>query len=384
MDKSFSTDPIAEWIEAEGRRRGGNPAMSAFVLDLGLPEGMFDRSGDEGNEYQRAISWLTEKRPREQNHWPALTIALIAQAEEGLAVLGVDSQPEVLTSLSREEAPLGRPVNTLNLIVGSDGEVTRLRPKYNLALQVIHVELQRFGHPSNPGHATQSWPQYSELIKEIWAASPSDRVRIAEWVWANGVLSLAESTPSAYISRRVSRYSRLLSDMPTEGRPGGAIWQGVCFGYLAADSPNLVLESHKANTGSSRSGLLGDVDGFVGHEIALAVECKDRHLTAINWRSELSPFAHAMVDYPGTLGLVMVRSAEPDVVNEVGALGLTVITRDQMQRTAAVWDEPKQRLALQGLLYFLRRVQKSEVLLEQVLAWCSEAGLIQSENESDE
>jgi hypothetical protein len=29
-------------------------------------------------------------------------------------------------------------------------------------------------------------------------------------------------------------------------------------------------------------------------------------------------------------------------------------------------------------------VQKSEVLLEQVLAWCSEAGLIQSENESDE
>jgi hypothetical protein len=91
-----------------------------------------------------------------------------------------------------------------------------------------------------------------------------------------------------------------------------------------------------------------------------------------------------MVDYPGTLGLVMVRSAEPDVVNEVGALGLTVITRDQMQRTAAVWDEPKQRLALQGLLYFLRRVQKSEVLLEQVLAWCSEAGLIQSENESDE
>ncbi|MGH9124702.1 MAG: hypothetical protein ACRDZ8_08240, partial [Acidimicrobiales bacterium] len=265
---------------------GGQQPADRFQAELGLPESFFDRTGHIGPTYEAALAWLTNERPRRQNHWPALTLALVAQAEEGLSKLGHQALADIFTEVPIEENdPSGQPVNTLNFVLDSaaGGEFARLRGKYNLALSLILTRMRRNGHPSNPGHATQSWPAYRHLIELIWFMSPYERRALVEWVWQNGVLPLDETQIVAAVDRPIRPFEQVLADMPTASNRPGSVWQGLSFGYLRADSPNLQLESSRAQTGSRRSGLLGDVDGFVGDRVALAAECKDMVLGQ-DWR----------------------------------------------------------------------------------------------------
>ena len=136
------------------------------------------------------------------------------------------------------------------------------------------------------------------------------------------------------------------------------------------------MESSKAQTGSRRSGLLGDVDGFVGDRVALAAECKDLTL-GDDWRDELTEFLAQVNRVPGTLVLVMCADVAESAQLEISSSGLVILPRAVMRQTAAVWDEPKQWSALQGLFYYLRRIQKSETILAQVRAWCLEHGIVE-------
>ncbi|MDQ3789514.1 MAG: hypothetical protein M3422_20000 [Actinomycetota bacterium] len=360
---------------------GGQQPVERFETELGLPEGFFDRTGAVTPLFDRAIEWLTKDRPRRQNHWPALTLALVAQAEEGLLRLGTGALPDVFVKLEREDLdPNGQPVNTLNFVIplaDRSNELVRLRGKYNLALSLILTRMRRNGHPSNPGHATQSWPAYRPLIELIWAMAPVDRRALVAWTWEKGVLPLDETKIVAAVERPVRPFELVLAEMSTASSRPGSVWQGVCFGYLRADSPNLQLESSKAQTGSRRSALLGDVDGFVGDRVALAAECKDMTLGA-DWRDELTEFLAQVNKVPGTLALVMCADITEHAQDEITASGLIVLTREAMRKTAAVWDEPKQWTALQGLFYYLRRIQKSEQILAKVRQWCLERGIVEA------
>jgi hypothetical protein len=366
-----STDPAIEY--------GGHQPARRFGAELGLPSDFFDRADALGETFNAAVNWLQNDRPRRQNHWPALTLALVAQAEEGLGKLGQDAVNGVFGKLRIEATDSkGQPVNTLNLVVARPGgeEVVRLRGKYNLALSLILTRMRRNGHPSNPGHATQSWPAYRRLIELVWSMSPSDRRALVEWVWDHGVLPLDETQIVAAVERPIRPFELVLASIPTASSRPGSVWQGLCFGYLRADSPNLQLESSRAQTGSRRSGLLGDVDGFVSDRVALAAECKDMTL-GNDWREELTEFLAQVSRVPGTLAIVMCAAVTEDARSEITDAGLIVLTREQMRQTAAVWDEPKQWSALQSLFYFLRRIQKSEAILAQIRQWCLENGIVE-------
>jgi len=360
---------------------GGDQPVSRFRAELGLPNGFFERQSEPSSVFVQAVDWLTNQRPRRQNHWPALTLGLVAQAEDGLLRLGEDSVAEVFEQLAIETTdPNGQPVNTLNFAVPpgapTDDGYVRLRGKYNLALSLILTRMRRNGHPSNPGHATQSWTAYRPLIELIWRMTAPDRRALVEWVWENGVLPLDETQIVAAVERPIRPFEQVLADMPTASSRPGSVWQGMCFGYLRADSPNLQLESSRAQTGSRHSGLLGDVDGFVGDRVALAAECKDMVLGE-NWRDELTEFLAQVNRVPGTLAIVMCADASDEARDEITEAGLIVLTREQMRQTAAVWDEPKQWSALQSLFYFLRRIQKSEAILAQTRNWCLEHGIVE-------
>jgi len=364
------------------QRYGGDQAASEFEGDLGLPAGFFDRNGESNGGFDEAVEWLTNERPRHQNSWPALTLALIAQAERGLNLLDEPSLDDVFGRLEIQTTRQGgRAVNTLNFMIpvtgGAEGEqgdagatLITLRPRYNEALMVVRTLMRRYGHPNNPGHATQSWPDYRPLIALIWSMSPTDRRDLCEWVWTEGVLTIEESVSVAAAARMIRPFERVLSEMPTASSRPGTIWQGICYGYLRADSPNVQLESHSAQTGSRRSGLLGDVDGFVGDRVALAAECKDRHIDTENWQDELGEFQSQTSQYPGITAIAMVATVDDDAAEEVVDAGLIILTREEMRRIVAVWDEAKQWSALEGLFYYLRRIQKSEAILTQVKAWC--------------
>ena len=351
--------------------RGGNQPLSAHEATLGLPPGFTARhvptdSRPEGAS--RAITWLSDARPTRQNHWPALALALIAQSEEVLAAAGTDTIIDGLNDellIIERGGSNGRVVNTLNIAIKDrEQDVARLRPLYNRALHVILVEMRR-AHPSNPGHATQSWPQYRTFIDMLYALTPGERAAVAEWVWENGVLNAPEFRIAQQQDRRARPFHEVVAHLDTASRLGGAIFQAMVYAYLVADAPTLHIESHAVNTGSSRAGTVGDVDGFDGEYLILAAEAKDKHLS-LDDEDDLQAFIEDVTNYPDVDAAIFARSFDDGLVHALREQGIRTVTRDEMAATVALWDPTKQIVAIKAMRYFFARIQKQPTLTAEL------------------
>lgn len=172
-------------------------------------------------------------------------------------------------------------------------------------------------------------------------------------------------------------FEHVLMHMPTQvpGVRGGAILQALAYGYLRADSPNLILESHSVNTGSSRAGMLGDVDGFRGQEPELAAEVKDVAVTASTVEALLSDFLEDIVDAPNATAVVICADIDPAARDYLEQRGVRVLSRDDLVRRVGVWDLPKQQEALRGVEYYLGRVQKDGRAVSYLREWLRQAGV---------
>lgn len=332
---------------------------------LGYPQDFADRPVSAGQPLTESVEWITNHRPKGQNHWPGLALAFIAQAEELLAAEGVDSLPDVFMSNPPETGRAGaRTINTMNITRSDGGESSKLRPHYNNAMELIKYTLLR-NFPSSPGHATQSWPAYRPLVGMIFAMSPGERRALAEYVWTEWVLPLPEFQIAQVRDRVVRPFELVLAKMPTVGPkiPGGAMLQALTYGYLLADSPNLILESHSVNTGSARAKMLGDVDGFRGNEPELAAEVKDMELNESNVEDQLGGFLEDLAAAPNATAVVVCKNITDDGRAIIEKRNITVLTVSDLIRTVSVWDLPKQQEALRGVDYYLGRIQKSKAAL---------------------
>lgn len=343
------------------RRRGGQQPLASFVPYLGLPAGFANRAQASGPAFAAAVHFLENDRPRRQNYWPALALGFIAQAEDLLAFVGATRVADVYASYPLEESAAGRPVNTMNFVVG-DRKFT-IRSHYNQALDVIRTDLRR-EHPSNAAHATQSWPAYPPLVTAIFAATPEERLAIAEWVWAHGVLAAPEHLFATAAARIVRPFEFVLANMKTQGHtPGGALFQALVFGYFRADSPNLTLESHSVNTASSRAGMIGDVAGYRGGEVELASEVKDHDVDEAGVESILGDFLEDLVHAPNATAVVVANSISAEAVEALDKFNVIGLSRSDLRARVTTWDLPKQQEALRGAAYYLSRIQKSATLL---------------------
>lgn len=361
---------------APGRQRGGNQPLSAFVADLHLPDGFTNRQGGDAEQaYLKAVDWLNQEKVPGQNFWPALCLAYVVQAENALAEAGKDSVSDPFTEFDVEErTPKGRAVNTLNFLV--NGKKFPSRPPYMLAAQAIRIEMRR-EHPSSAPHATQSWRDYRELVKLIFKMSPAARARFAEHVWKTGVLAATELEWGKRDAARVVRpFERVLADFDTTGaQRGGALFQALVYGYFRADSPNLTLESHNVNTGSSRAAMPGDVAGFRGGEVELAVEVKDLDITADSVEEVLADFLQDYENAPNATAVVAAASVDDDARIRLAESNVIALARDQMRERVMIWDLPKQQEALRGALYYLRRIQKAKALWERLEGFLISEGI---------
>ncbi len=376
--------------------RGDSRALGVVAVGIGFPSEFVDRepSGTDSPAVADAIAWLRDSRPQAQNHWPALALALVAQIELLAELEGVGVFPDIFASNPPETAARegGRAVNTLNFTTLQEPGSVKLRPIYNRTLDVIRHTMLR-EHPSNAPHATQSWPDYRPLISKLGAMLPSERRSFAEQVWQIGVLDQPAREIASVTSRTVRPFERVLREMPTsvENIRGGAILQALAYGYLRADSPNLILESYNVNTGSSRAGMLGDVSGFRGGEPELAAEVKDMHLTVENILHQLGDFFEDIQRAPNVTAVVICRditdeargiaeayfdevSESSNSGREASAPGVTILSLSDLVRRVVVWDVPKQEEALRGVEYYLARIQKSASAVAYVRNWIAALG----------
>lgn len=343
------------------RQRGGNHRLAEFENELRLPNGFAARPPETGQGYSAAVSFLADDRPKAQNFWPALSLAFISQAEKLLADQQVDSVAEIFDSFPVAKDRKGMVVNTMNLT--SPLAEYKLRGPYTAALTVITVEMRRV-HPMTDAHATQAWRSYAPLVAAIYRGSPGERLAIAEWIWEHGVLNAAERRLATAVVRIVRPFEFVLAEMKTQGfRPGGTLFQALVFGYFRADSPNLTLESYPVNTGGSHAAMIGDVAGFRGGEVELAVEVKDHDVDGASVESVLGVFLEDLVDAPNATAVVVAHTLTPDARDQLAASNVIGLSRDELRERVITWDLPKQQEALRGAAYYLSRIQKSPRLL---------------------
>ena len=337
---------------------------TAFTSRL-KPEPGVDRFADQ------AVEWLLGERPKRQNFWPALTLAFVAQIEAALAALDVESATDLLADgRVTTTTPAGQPIQQLEFNLGDAGTVP-CRRFYNAAAHVVRIEMRR-AHPSAPGHATSRWRGYSDLIELLGRMTPGGRHRVADFIWTEGVLPLPEILPAAGRARRPRPFFRLVHDLETSsGSHGGALFQAMVYAYLSADSPYLTVVSHPVNVGSSRAGALGDVDGYLGEEVVLAAEAKDKALT-MNDEEDLSTFIEDVSPYPDVDAVVFAREIDPDVREWLKSLGLRSVSRADMESVIALWDVPKQENAVRAMRFFLANIQKQPALLARVVDFLDE------------
>lgn len=353
----------------ERLRRGDSRSLDMVHGRLGFTAEFANRPVSESHEVKRALKWLQEERPAGQNFWPALVLALTAQVETLLAADGVASVSDIFASYPPVTVGRGgAAVNTLNF-ESKSGDVVRLRSLYNKALDVIRNTMLR-DHPNNPGHATQAWTAYRPLIEIIASMEPAERRAFADGIWRH-VLSQPARQIAGVKERAVRPFEHVLRHMPTAVPRvrGGAVLQGLAYGYLRADSPNLILESHSVNTGSSRAGMLGDVDGFRGTEPELAAEVKDLVLDASNVETQISDFLEDIVDAPNVTAVVIAVDFVDGARGYIEDRGVTALSKADLIDRVGVWDLPKQEEALRGLEYYLGRVQKDQRAVDHVRGW---------------
>lgn len=362
------------------KRRGETRSFGAVAQECGFSSAFAELDGEYTVAVEDALRWLAEERPMQQNHWPALTLAIVAQVQAVAEREGEVSFLDIFESNPPEATEArGKVVNTLNFRLSS-GDSVKLRPLYNRTLHVIIHDMLR-EHPSNPGHATQSWPAYRPLIQKIGAMRPAERRSFVEALWGIAVLDKPARQLAAVVERVVRPFELVLREMPTylkerDGGRGGAVFQAIAFGYLRADSPNLILESHGVNVGSKRAAMLGDVDGFRGQEPELAAEVKDLDLHDGNIWDQLGNFLMEIAEAPNVTAMVFCKTITPSARQLLEREGMIVLDRDGLARRVASWDVPKQQEALRGTEYYLGRIQKSAKLVQYFRSWLASKGIV--------
>lgn len=355
--------------------RGGVQPLYRYETEIGLPSGFAQRrGGDNDASLLKALRWMEESRPPRQNFWPALCLAFVCQCEQALGIVGRDSETDPFNAFPREQHRNGgEVVNTLNLLV--DGHPVTLRPYFNHAANVIRVSMRR-DHPSAAAHATQAWPAYRDLITLIYAMTPPARTRFTEYIWQHGVNEAQERAWATAADRVIRPFEKVLADFETRNQPpGGALFQGLVFGYFTADSPNLTLESHSVNTGSSRVDMPGDVAGFRGGEVELAVEVKDRPITVDTVADVLVDFLEDLVEAPNTTAVVVADTVDDASRTRLAKSNVIALSRDDLRARVITWDLPKQQEALRGAMYYLQRIQKNSKLARSLTDFLDREGI---------
>jgi hypothetical protein len=292
-----------------------------------------------------------------------LAIAFIDLLQHlGVPGKGLSSFEDVLKRHRRKTtSPGGSHVNTLVLEETPGGKTVSLRPFYNEAERFFRSEHKRFDYPSCAPHATQCWQDYVDWLDALASFSPKQAAGLKKRVET----FVLERLPShafdpLTVQAEPPLFRRILEafDLTAQaGEPTGAAYQGVAFGFLRADNPHLQIEIDKVRTGSKRLQRVADVDAWDGARLAITAEVKQLRLNA-KALPELHGFAN-QATRRGAIGLVMALGFEPNVREQIEALGVRALDVDDLLQVVALWDPLKQRTAVQSMVYYVKHVEKN-------------------------
>lgn len=269
----------------------------------------------------------------------------------------------------------GHHANTLIVDRGRGAGTLSLRPFYNEAERFFRAEKKRFDYPSCAPHATQAWADYRRWLDALVTFSPKEldqiRSKVADYVLAK--LKSQEFDPAS-VETDPPLFRVVLESFPIiahQGEPTGAAFQGMVFGFVRADNPHLQVEIDKVRTGSKRLQRVGDIDCWEGSRLAISAEVKQSTLKK-DAVPDLEAFGNA-TGKRGALGMVVALAFDDGVKDEIEALGLKPLDRNDLLRIVELWDPLKQRTAAQSLVYYAQHVEKNSSLTDRLKEFLKQA-----------
>ena len=327
-------------------------ALKDYLGKLMLPEDFIDVDESKKGDLPEVFSIDSELDSHENRNRRFLLgvfISFVALAEELCRQNGVESIDDVFTKFPPKTEVNSGKANSLTL---GDPELS-LRTYYNAAEKVIRHDLLRSDYPNCAPHATQSWSQYRGTFERICALPPFGRAE----------LMVREIRPFEYIVQNFQK---------APGEPGGVVLQALAYAYYRADSPNVTFRPYKVGSGSSRVGAAGDVDGWVGNQLALSIEVKDKHIGEDNL-NELDQFILQLRRWPNCTAVVLAESFDDEAIEYFRDRGILCFDRETMVQNISYWDVPKQKLAVRELYYYFSVIQQNTRLTKRFEEFCDEA-----------
>jgi hypothetical protein len=347
------------------------PKLQDFIGALGLPEGFCRRSSTTSSKTVGQVLKSYDAQVGARAFITGLFFSFVCVAEDLLTKLGVDHLDGILERHVPETVTsTGRRADTLVFDL-DDAGIVRLRPYYNKVEDVVINRLRRYDYPRCAPHATRAWSQYQNELSTIVAMAPEERLALCEGLWKR-IVELPEFAPRKGEEQTIRPFSFVLRSFPYgPGEPAGALLQGLAFAYFRADAPNVTLETGRSGAGGARTGRIGDVDGWSGESLVLAIEVKDIDLDSEHL-GVFASFRANLREYPDATAITLARSFTDEAKMELSKEGLLVLDRASMLRNVELWDLRKQQLAMRELNYFMWRVQQNTKMLRRLHVFVSE------------
>lgn len=266
-------------------------------------------------------------------------------------------------------------VNTLTLTVQHEGKERKIGIR-RIEEKVIDlfVAADRSGYPSAYVYNTGMWRSYRDLLVDCFRLSESGRFLLCKRLIAFGLERLGKNTYFGRTRARPRLFETIMTEYPRTGGAGenaGTVFQGIAYGYVHADRPHLSLIVDKSRTGSARQRRFGDVDGYFGLALEVAIEVKDEPIRGSTVETELGQFARD-VSRHNVQGLVIATDSDSTANSWLEGFGVYVVDQATILSTVKLWDWRKQDAATHGLLHFLSHVEQRPEAVRRLMEFIRE------------
>lgn len=251
-----------------------------------------------------------------------------------------------------------------------DDERQSIRTVHDDIIDLFREDLQRTNFPSSPGHHTGEWERYQDLLEMSFRLSRPGRYEAAQRLFDLGLERLDKRTvkrrdppfPQPFLEI-LRNYERSHPD-----ELGGSAYQAFCYGYVRTEWSHLSLRASKVRVGSSRQNRYGDIDGYLGPDLIISVEVKDRDITKSDADSELGTMM-TLAEQSTAISIAVCRSVSDEARTEVEEAGVKVLTGDDLEDRLEMWDYHKQNRAVQGMVHFFSNIEENPQGTQRLLSF---------------
>lgn len=349
-----------------------DPTFSAIASDLDLSS-VLDATPKTTGAVKQVMDAVLAAQRRGGTQLLGLHLAFIALAEALAAEKGMESLPGHSTfDNTKKRAGGTKAVDTLTILIAQSNGTDKkfgIRRWVNLVIEVFKgPKLRRTGYPSSPMQHTKRWADWTMTLDAILGMTRAERRALAEALY-DEVLKLPKDIPRVVPRAVQDPFVQVIRDFPRTkqtGERGGAALQGLAYGFVCADAPDLTARSAKVHTGARRAGLIGDVDGYNGPDLQLAVEVKDKHLDDF---AELVDFLSNLSGHPETTAFVICLSVEDNVRKKCAKHAISILTIEEMAEQVRLWTVGKQTRAVRETLAYYSIIEGSPALANRFRAF---------------